>query len=795
MKRFFLLLLAVCVNFWALEAQDIDFNLEVLGHKTYAGAEGSSCWGYTHPDGTEYAIMGLTTGTSIVSLADPTNPTEVKFFTGPSGYWREMKVWNNYAYIGSDEGSVGILIVDLNQLPSDAPSVLWKPTVTLGGSTLTITRAHTVTIDENGYLYLNGVNVSAGQTFIFDMNANPTAPVYKGAIPTPYIHDSFVRNDTLWGAAINDGQLYVVDVSNKANPTILGVQTTPFEFAHNAWLTGDGKTCLVTEEVENAPITAYDVSDVTDVKEVASFVRTATANTGVIAHNVHIINDFAVTAYYSDGVVIIDTHRPKNLVEVAHYDTYLPNVGGFHGVWGVYPYFPSGTIIASDIESGLWVFKPTYTRACYLEGKVTDAANSQPINGATITVQTNNAMNRTTDIQGLYYSGTPTPGQVTVTVSKFGYISQSQTVTLVNGQVTELNVALQKAASFSPNVMVLEQGTNVPIANAQVELNSIGFVQGFQTNTSGSTTLSSVPQATYTVYVGKWGYKTIETATAINNNNALTFYLEKGYADPFALPLGWTVSGTATTGAWERGEPVGTSFEYGLGNCDDDIPTDVGDKCYVTGNGGGAAGDDDIDNGTTTLTSPIFDATGLTEPTVSYYLWFFNDGGQGSPNDSLNVYLSNGQITVPVEKLTSATSSQVWRPRSIKKIADYLAPTATMRLLVTSGDYPQGHLVEAGIDDFELYDAQSSSSSQTLAAQMLVRNSPFTRTCTLDYYLPNTTDATLQVTNMLGQILETHPIAHTQGSLTFGETLPSGIFVIHIVQGNQQSAPVKILKL
>jgi hypothetical protein len=66
-------------------------------------------------------------------------------------------------------------------------------------------------------------------------------------------------------------------------------------------------------------------------------------------------------------------HNPDNLVEVGNFDSFLGQDGGFPGVWGTYPFLPSGKILASDRNNGLFVFIPNYVRACYLEGSVVDS--------------------------------------------------------------------------------------------------------------------------------------------------------------------------------------------------------------------------------------------------------------------------------------------------------------------------------------------------------------------------------------------------------------------------------------
>lgn len=129
----------------------------------------------------------------------------------------------------------------------------------------------------------------------------------------------------------------------------------------------------------------YDISDLGNIKESARF-QTAPGS-GAIIHNTHILNDYAITSWYKEGVVITDVARPQNPIEVGHYDTYAQGSGdGFAGCWGVYPFLPSGTIVASDINNGLYVLTPTYIRGCYLEGIITDSVSNTVLNGALIEV-------------------------------------------------------------------------------------------------------------------------------------------------------------------------------------------------------------------------------------------------------------------------------------------------------------------------------------------------------------------------------------------------------------------------
>jgi len=216
-------------------------------------------------------------------------------------------------------------------------------------------------------------------------------------------------------------------------------------------------------------------------------------------------------------------------------------------------------------------------------------------------------------------------------------------------------------------------------------------------------------EGTYVIYSGKWGYVTKEFSAGMQihaGSAPLTISLTKGYYDDFLIDYGWIPSGSAITGLWERGIPQGTDYNGAPANPGNDISGDLGDICYMTGNGGGAVGNDDVDEGNVALKSPLFNLAGYQEPYLSYYRWFFNGGGQGNPNDRLTISISNGTQTKIIETLDaySANSNQ-WNLVKIK-VRDFIEPGDSMQLMVeTADDESMGHIVEAALDGFRVKDS------------------------------------------------------------------------------------------
>lgn len=318
----------------------------------------AACWGYIAPDGSEYAILGCALGTQIVDISDSATVREVYFkaatinFTNPDqgNLWREMKTYSHYLYVVSEADTSGLEIFDLQYLP-DSVRYLGKFFVPGHRSTHSISQS-------GPFLYLNGSNVSFGHgTAIIDL-ANPERPVMRGAWNVEYVHDSRTVNDTLFTANIYTGKLALFDVSNKDSIRfITSFQTVPNPFTHNSAVTRDRKYILTTDETQSPPgkLKIWNIENIFNVVNVASWQPTGITNT--IVHNVEVYGDTAVIAHYQAGVRVINITSPSGPVEIAWYDTYPGgNTNQFAGCWGVYK-FPSGKIIASDMNTGLYVLK------------------------------------------------------------------------------------------------------------------------------------------------------------------------------------------------------------------------------------------------------------------------------------------------------------------------------------------------------------------------------------------------------------------------------------------------------
>ncbi len=351
MIRSFISFILIVVSIIPILAQESG-GVRLLGHyiPPQGGAYVAGCWGWTDTvSNREYALLGSYSGTSVVEITNADNPVERDFVPGPSSTWHELQTYSHYAYVVA-EGGVGVQIIDLSYLP-DSVHLVQNFNYSQGGND--ISSSHTNHI-RDGYLYLNGCGGwPNGGAVIFSL-ADPENPTYVGEYSQRYFHDSFARNDTLFGATIFDGGIDIVDVSNKSNPTLIARFNYDGAGTHNCATTSDGRYLLTTDEVGSTAKTLkiWDIQHLPSVTKVAEYQGNPTA----IVHNVFVKDTIAYMSYYTAGLKVLNISDPTNPIEVGGYDTY-PNsdVSAYTGAWSTYPFFPSGKIIIGDMETGLYI--------------------------------------------------------------------------------------------------------------------------------------------------------------------------------------------------------------------------------------------------------------------------------------------------------------------------------------------------------------------------------------------------------------------------------------------------------
>ncbi len=385
---------AACVQGSAgsFPCRNLDFESQIsLAQFSSRPVSAANVWGFVDlNDDREYAVVGLRNGTAIVEVTDPGAPREVVTIVGNPSPWREVKVylvfaaaagrWRAFAYVATEAANSGIQVIDMSGLPLTAG---------LASTNLDTSSQHTLYVSNIDYatnaalpgmtpvLYVAGSNLNGGSWRAYSL-ANPTFPQLLGSAPTTrYMHDStsFVVTDARTAQCapghdpcevlvdFNVEAVELWDVTNKTQPVLLGTATNPSNrYIHSGWPTANATHLIFHDELEEIqlglPTRIYTLGLANLNAPTVQISHTGPTST--TDHNGYVRGTSYYVSHYRRGVVVYDAANPNALVEIAHFDNYITpstNSAGTDGAWGVYPFLPSGNLLVSDIENGLFVLR------------------------------------------------------------------------------------------------------------------------------------------------------------------------------------------------------------------------------------------------------------------------------------------------------------------------------------------------------------------------------------------------------------------------------------------------------
>ena len=344
-------------------------------------------WGWVDAEtDREYALVGRNDGIAFVDVSDPANPIlkgNLPLTDGAkeSG-WRDVKVYEDHAFIVADNaGQHGVQVFDLRRLRKENEEpVTYSEDAIYDG----IASAHNIVINEDtGFAYAVGSS-SGGETcgrglHMIDIR-DPLKPVFAGCFTdkntgpsgSGYTHDAqcvvYEGPDTdHQGKEIcfssNVTALSISDVTNKKAPVALSSAEYPnAAYAHQGWVTDDFEYFYMNDELDDGRgkivgtrTLIWDITDLDDPQLASEFVSENLATD----HNLYIQGDLMYQSNYLSGLRIFDISDRINPVEVGFFDTvpYGDDEPGFAGAWSNYPYFPSGTILISSMNEGLFIVR------------------------------------------------------------------------------------------------------------------------------------------------------------------------------------------------------------------------------------------------------------------------------------------------------------------------------------------------------------------------------------------------------------------------------------------------------
>ncbi|MCA8960166.1 MAG: choice-of-anchor B family protein, partial [Planctomycetes bacterium] len=612
----------------------------------------NDCWGYVSGSGREYAIIGTSDGTTVVEVTTPADPVIVGTIGGVESLWRDIKVYGNHAY-SVTEGAGGIQVIDLSGV--DAGNVTLVATIDASAAE---PRTHNVAIDtESGFLYRCGGGTMGLR--IYDL-ADPTNPTFVGSWSNRYVHDACVvtypagsayagQQIAFCCAGFNGGYsqtgLTILDVTDKANVIELAHLEYPDAvYSHQAWPSGDLQYLYLNDELDEYSASTPTTTRIIDIADLASpFVAsTYTNGSTAVDHNMYTLGNLIFASNYRSGLRVFDATDPLNPNEIAYFDTYpTDDDPQFNGLWSVYPYLPSGTIVASDIEKGLFVLRlgDRPLQFDYPQGPPTAFLAG---GGTSIQVEVSANPGEALAAGSVMFHHRIAGGSYMVTpmAETAPDLFEAQLPALPCGETLEYFVS------------AMTVGGAVPTDPATGDLDpNIGFVTEYE-----STDVESMES-------GAPGW------------------------------LSGAAGDDATAGLWTLVDPNGTPAQP------EDDHTSTGTQCWVTGQGsaGGSIGVADVDDGTTTLLSPYFDLSGDDGAAFEFWYWYLNDLGSAF-DDFFAIDLTNNGVNW-INVVTRFTPTGGWQ-RVVVRVDDHLPLTSTVRLRFVAADLGSGSIVEAAVDDF-----------------------------------------------------------------------------------------------
>jgi len=372
-------------------------NVDLLSHVAFTDVSarpGSAAdvWGFVDLNtNREYAIVGYNTGTAVFDVSDAENPREIGFIDGQRATWRDIKVhqffddtsarWKAYAYVTTDGAGDGMFVIDMSGLPHSINRVSYSSDFSAAHNVYAAHTDFATGLSLTGAtptLIIAGSSLGGGRfrTYSLDNPSQPSFLVMPNVSAGDYMHDAAsmiitdARKDTQCVNAVafcvvlfdfNETTVDLWDITVPSSPVRLS--RTPYAntgYVHSGWVSEDTQTLFVQDELDEqrfglgTTLRAFSISDMTAPQSTGNWEGPTTA----IDHNGFVRGNRYYMSNYSRGLTILDISDPQNPAPVGRLDTYpFSDSANFVGAWGAYPFFPSGHIAVSDIDSGFYMAK------------------------------------------------------------------------------------------------------------------------------------------------------------------------------------------------------------------------------------------------------------------------------------------------------------------------------------------------------------------------------------------------------------------------------------------------------
>ncbi len=514
-------------------------NIDLYAHlplSSFNASSGNDIWGWTDPgSGRSFALMGVNNGTVFVEITTPDAPVYLgKLPTHTvSSSWRDIKVFDHYAFIVSEANNHGMQIFDLNELLTVTnPPVTFTETAHYNAQGLG--SAHNIAINEaTGFAYIVGSNTCSGGLHMVNIQT-PLSPVFAGCFSDDgYTHDvqcvvyqgpdvNFQGKEICFAA--NEDTITIIDVTDKSNPVLISRTSYPeFGYTHQGWLTEDHHYFLLNDETDettyghNTRTRIFDVSDLTS----PSLIGYSDGSIPSIDHNLYIKGSYVYESNYTGGLRVysLDSVNRAQLTEIAFFDIHpIDDDPVYEGAWSVFPFFSNNIVVVSGIGEGLFILGVNFPPQALLSS--TQFSDSCPAGGSG-------------DQDGVL-----DPGE-TVTLTADVLNPGNQTLTGLTGTLT----------AFTPAITIIDNGgiwPDIPPVSTGSQIDTFSF--NIDPSTGCGTAIPLKIQFTYDQGSNNESFN-LETGSLLSS-----YLIQEGFDT--GIPSDWTIENGGTCPAtWSWFEP------------------------------------------------------------------------------------------------------------------------------------------------------------------------------------------------------------------------------------------------
>jgi len=659
----------------------------------------SSVWGYTAtiPTTRDFALVATSAGTAIVDISTPGAAAEVAFVPGAPGAKRACRTYVNAAYIASSEDG-GLQIVSLDD-PTAPILVATSPV---------ISRASAFSVDPLlKRLYAAGTDVGVA---VLDI-ADPAAPMLIASYGDAPLEDVFYDTGLVYGGA--QYGLAVLDVSGLPSVFLKAWVAYAGNAPAGVWVGEDRRFAYSIDRQPGGRVATISLSPIQNAIRVGTFELAGDPEARPESIVASAENVFV--PWGRAGLVVLDVSDPYHPEEI---DRFVPppadrgDTPGL-GAVSVFPFASNALVCMTDTDAGLYVLTMTPSVGI-LEGTLSSAADDTPALSTTISV-VGKDKSTVTNNDGTFHLRLA-PGEYRVRFTRPDrFQADSTDVVITAGETTTADRALEPFPSGTLRGAVTRNPGPVRMGSAaHPEGTIISFLDAPlppMVVFDQTYFRPFLPAGTYLIEANEFGYNPVQVEVTVSAGvTTVHDFVLNGvlYSDKFEVDSGWTVGAPddgATAGVWERVDPLETGG--GLVQPMNDESPSPGILAFITGNG--AAGDwideNDVDGGTTSLVSPIYDLSLVEEPIVRYYRWFSNNASwlaEGPDEDTFVLEASNDGGASWSTISTSTRTQLFWREQT-HVVSHTITPTAQTRFRFRVSDTGRPSIVEAGVDDFVIY--------------------------------------------------------------------------------------------